>query len=98
MNLFLCVLVTGPGFDLRSRLGPKVNDKKKVAEQSVRKGQKHVVKKAGRQLITTEDDNIVEKKSDKELKLDARIERIRVKNEEIKKRQEEIEREKMLYG
>ena len=37
-------------------------------------------------------------KSDKELKLDARIERIRLMNEGIMKRQEEIEKEKQLYN
>jgi hypothetical protein len=41
---------------------------------------------------------VVEVQGDKEAELDARISRIQKMNEEIRKRQEEVEREKMLYA
>ena len=41
---------------------------------------------------------VVIKQDDKEAELDAKIFRIQRMNEEIRKRQEEIEREKMLYA
>lgn len=41
---------------------------------------------------------VVEVHDDKEAELDAKILRIQRMNEEIRKRQEEIEREKMMYA
>lgn len=44
-----------------------------------------------------DDDDVVEVQDDKEAEIDAKILRIQRKNEEILKRQEEIERDKMMH-
>lgn len=90
----MCVLA---GFDLRSRLGSSKGDGKDTGKPTRDQEQKRVGKN-GRLQSTTTQDEAVKLKSDKELKLDARIERIRLMNEGIMKRQEEIEKEKQLYN
>ena len=121
--------VRGPGFDLRSRLGPKKSETNLIITKNIDARQnliqRQVTEQAKEDEIEVEGDeeyvddeeqngddydNYVTSPSlsrkprsnllqeDKEAELDARILRIEKMNEEIRKRQEEIEQEKMLYS
>lgn len=117
---FFFFIVRKPGFDLRSRLGPKKSETKRVITKKIEVDARQELERKNRgekvghekrearleeeeeykddeEQDTGDNDDVVEIQDVKEAEIDAKILRIQRKNEEIRKRQEEIERDKMMH-
>ena len=114
-------IVRKPGFDLRSRLGPKKSETKRVITKKIEVDARQELERQNRgkkvghekrearleeeeeykddeEQDTGDNDDVVEIQDVKEAEIDAKILRIQRKNEEIRKRQQEIERDKMMHS